>query len=292
MTQREFSTEAPQNGLNFDQSKLALEKLAFFHAASVMILNKNKAEFNKFTKGTFHESNKDKLQYFEDSFKVVIENASALGLKAETVQKLKTLQPKLIQKGIEDYTSNFKNFQVLNHGDFWTSNILFKYSSGKLVDAIFVDFQNSVVGSPIIDLMFFLTSSVSSDVLSTEHGRDELIYAYHETLTLILKRLEYSGYIPTLNELQVELLKRGALELIYTLTTAPYLRTADNKIAPAIQPALYKKGLCPESQSKNVLEKQQAGIKGQLEKFDSLGLLDWGASAGKVRGLLGRFQFK
>jgi len=72
-----------------------------------------------------------------------------------------------------------------------------------------IDYQNCVIGSPIIDLIYFLTSSVACDVL--EAARDELIYAYHETLVLILQKLGYTGYIPTLNDLQVELLKKGAL---------------------------------------------------------------------------------
>lgn len=36
---RSYSTENPKIGLNLEQSKMALEKLAFFHAASVIILN-------------------------------------------------------------------------------------------------------------------------------------------------------------------------------------------------------------------------------------------------------------
>lgn len=140
--------------------------------------------------------------------------------------------------------------------------------------------------------MFFLTSAVAHDVRVSY--RDELIYTYHQTLKLLLTKLNYRGYIPTLNELQIELLRRGALEVIYALTTAPYLRTTNSKINPAIQPALYKEGLTtdPKLHSKNILEVHQGTIRSQLKKFDSVGLLDWGTAPSKVKGLMGRFQFK
>lgn len=41
--------------------------------------------------------------------------------------------------------------------------------------------------------------------------RNQLIFIYHETLKLILEKLSYKGKVPTLNELQVELLRKGAL---------------------------------------------------------------------------------
>lgn len=41
--------------------------------------------------------------------------------------------------------------------------------------------------------------------------RDELVFIYHETLKLILEKLSFKGRVPTLNDLQVELLQKGAL---------------------------------------------------------------------------------
>lgn len=57
--------------------------------------------------------------------------------------------------------------------------------------------------------MYFLTTSVSTDIYFSH--RDELIYIYHETLKLILEKLSFKGHVPTLNELQIEMLQKGAL---------------------------------------------------------------------------------
>lgn len=65
------------------------------------------------------------------------------------------------------------------------------------------------MGSPIIDLMYFLTSSPAYDVL--EQSKEELVFTYYETLAVLLQRLNYKKSIPSLMDLQVELLKHGAL---------------------------------------------------------------------------------
>lgn len=279
-------------GLNLDESLLAVEKLAFFHAASVLMLAKDKGRLARFTKGTFHETNRAGLKYFSDAFRTFIDYGKDIGLDPEILAKLRTVSPKIVQRGIDDYNANIKGFQVLNHGDFWTGNLLYRYEGTTLNDVIFLDFQNCVVGSPIIDLMYFLSTSVS--LTTNAENRDEIIYTYHDTLSILLKKLEYRGYIPSLIELQIEMLKRGALECIYAVTTSPYLRTPDSKISPAIEPSLYKDGLVPDevckTESKKILINHQALLNAQMKRFDTLGLLDWGAAPSKVRGLLGNFQ--
>lgn len=153
--------------------------------------------------------------------------------------------------------------------------------------------------------MYFLTSSPSYEVL--EQSRDELIYVYHETLSLLLQRLDYKKSIPSLVDLQVELLKHGALgkeqrvvlwnhgfefsnfsEVILSLTTAPFLRTKNAQNTPAMQPTLYKDE--QKVELKPVLKAHAGHINQQLKDYELRGLLDWGAAESKIKGLMGRFQ--
>lgn len=76
-----------------------------------------------------------------------------------------------------------------------------------------VDYHNGYVGSPIADLMYFFTSSVSFDVI--KEYKDELLYVYHESLRFSLQKLNYQGDFPNLNDLQLEFLKHGALGIIF-----------------------------------------------------------------------------
>lgn len=193
---------------------------------------------------------------------------------------------------IEDYTSSIKGFRVLNHGDFYTRNIFYKYKGNEIVDALFVDFQNAVIGTPLIDLFYFLTTSVAVGVLAT--SRDELVYAYHDALSALLENLGYQGYTPSLNELQVEILKRSSMEMYFGLTLAPYMRTPEPKIVTAVQPSLYKAEYLQQlkTNGKKVLIMNKDFIVGQLKRFDTIGTLDYCGDEGRIRGIRGRFAGK
>lgn len=197
-----------------------------------------------------------------------------------------------VPKVIEDYTSAIKGFKVLNHGDFYTRNIFFKYKGNDLVDALFVDFQNAVIGTPLIDLFYFLTSSVAVNVLAT--SRDELVYAYHDALSSLLDNLGYQGYTPSLNELQVEILKRSSLEMYFGLTLAPYMRTPQPKVVTAVQPSLYKAEYLQQlkTSGKEVLLMNKDFIVGQLTRFYAIGTLDYTGDEGRIRGIKSRFSGK
>uniref|UniRef100_A0A182KBX1 CHK domain-containing protein n=1 Tax=Anopheles christyi TaxID=43041 RepID=A0A182KBX1_9DIPT len=286
LTARGYSVENQTLGLSYEQSKMAIEKLAFFHAASAMMLSDGGQPFAKFAKGTFHSEHKDKLSFFPDTIRTVGEMAPELDIGQSMADKLQKLPGKALQKAVDAYESDLKGFKVLNHGDFWTNNILFKYQGNELVDAIFVDFQNCVVGSPIIDLVYFLAASPALEVL--EKHRDELVYIYHETLVLLLQKMGYIKSVPTLLELQVELLKHGSLQVIYALTVSPFMRTKDAHNTPPMQPTLHRPN--QSTDVKQILRAHAPSIVAQLKAYEMVGLLDWGANESKIKGLMSRFQ--
>lgn len=154
------------------------------------------------------------------------------------------------------------------------------------MDALFVDFQNAVIGTPLIDLFYFFTTSVSTKVLAT--SRDELVFAYHEALSTLLETMDYKGYIPTLNELQVEILRRSSMELYMGLTLAPYARISEPRVITAVQPTLYKPEYLQQlkNHGKIILAGNKEFIQGQLKRFDALGTLDYTGDENRIRGAI------
>lgn len=124
--------------------------------------------------------------------------------------------------------------------------------------------------------------------------RDELIYTYHETLTSVLRKFNYQGYVPTLNELQIEMLRRGTLELYLQLTVGPYIRTPSPSVTPAVQPLLYKQDYLQElkDHGKTVLGMFTPFFGEQLQQFDLQGTLDYKGDCKRVSGIKSRFSGK
>lgn len=93
-------------------------------------------------------------------------------------------------------------YKVLNHGDFWVNNYLFKYEEGQPIDVIFVDFQLSFYTSPAIDINYFLHTSPSNGVRQTE--REDILVKYYEQFNRTLENSIVLN-VPTKSMLDSEL---------------------------------------------------------------------------------------
>lgn len=99
-------------------------------------------------------------------------------------------------------------FQILNHGDMWLNNIMFKSDGeGKPTDVRMLDYQFSFWASPSYDLLCFMITSPTDDI-KIDHF-DDFVKLYHDELVASLKSLNYDQRIPTLAELHDDLLEKG-----------------------------------------------------------------------------------
>lgn len=103
-------------------------------------------------------------------------------------------------------------FQVLNHGDTWLNNMMFKSDEeGNPIDVSMIDYQISFWATPSADFLYFMMTSIADDVKVAHF--DELLEFYHDHLTASLKKLEFKQHIPTLKELQDDLHEHAAFGL-------------------------------------------------------------------------------
>lgn len=70
----------------------------------------------------------------------------------------------------------------------------------------------SVYASPCVDLFYALYNAISD--IDRQARRDEIIHYYHQEFTSTLKKLGFIKIIPSLADLQQELLKNGTMEVI------------------------------------------------------------------------------
>lgn len=93
-------------------------------------------------------------------------------------------------------------FKVLNHGDSWVNNLMFRYENGKPVAVIFVDYQMSYYSSPGLDLNYFINTSPCNEI--RENQIDDILHVYHDNFSVILKSLGVK-HIPTMNDVRNEI---------------------------------------------------------------------------------------
>lgn len=153
--------------------------------------------------------NKDEgmvMTFFGNNIRALIELVETWPGYEKIADKLRNYAKKLranLRRGaaVED-----NSFCVLNHGDLWVNNILFKYNDQRqLEDLNFVDFQMSVWNSPGIDLNYFFYTSLELDILKNK--LDILIKEYHRSLSECLKEFGFND-IPTYHDIYNEFQKK------------------------------------------------------------------------------------
>lgn len=158
------------------------------------------------------------------------------------ISPLETFKQQYLSKALKTYTANRSDFgfNVLNHGDFHTKNMLFKKTAdGAVEDFYFVsifwaestvfrlfaytanclvfqiDYQISVHATPAIDLIYALYFFVSAG--NRQKHRADIIATYHRQFVESLKKFGYLKAPPSLIDLQVELLRNGNLEVLVAI---------------------------------------------------------------------------
>lgn len=198
---------------NYEDSKRVFQRLAKYHAAGFFLIKQNTANLDRFKDSIFHlEDPMIRETFLNEPFDVLCDVLKSWGGMDEYVVKLKCFREKYIEMGKRLYEPDPNGYNVLNHGDFHIKNLMFKLNGETIEDFYFLDYQVSVLASPCVDLFYALYNMISNENRRTR--RDEIIHDYHVEFSNTLKSLSFNGKIPTLHDLQMELLRHGQMEVV------------------------------------------------------------------------------
>ncbi|XP_053661021.1 uncharacterized protein LOC128710006 [Anopheles marshallii] len=200
-------------GLDVDHARLVIVKLAKLHACSRIVYEEEPALFDLTKEGCISDDPKKQtfLPYYRRCVRQVMRLVAEWnrdGRWDQIQRKLQKLHDKIIPYGCDVYRREENCFNVLNHNDIWLNNMMFSYGEDTGVeDVLLLDYQLAFFGSPGVDLNFFLYGSLQPEV-RVAHLPD-LIQLYHTTLQSTLEQLYYTGTIPTLPDIHVEIIRKG-----------------------------------------------------------------------------------
>ncbi|XP_020811422.1 uncharacterized protein LOC110186558 [Drosophila serrata] len=196
-------------GLDQAHTERVLLKLAQWHAASAVRVATKGLYPEIVLQGYFKEESRPMMGAMLDGMGTRFITSCATYENNELyIDKVKALKPVYVDKCFEFAKVDPNEFNVLNHGDSWSNNIMFQYDAfGKIKEVYMVDYQIPKYGTVAQDLLYFLLSSTKlEDKLSKF---DYYIKVYHDNLVEHLKILKYTKPIPSLRDIHLALFKYG-----------------------------------------------------------------------------------
>lgn len=196
--------------LTMDQMGLVIEKLAKYHALSMVIAESDESSLVTDFGCCF------KPDRFRAIFEQMMQRAVELSASVRTWpgmeeigEKVEASIEKLFKGFSECYvgspTTSPTEFNVLSHGDFHVRNLMFRKDDlGTIEDVVFLDFQVPMYLSPAMDLIYAKNAMAGTDA---RKRRSEVYRMYHRNLAKSLELYGFKGRIPSAVDVNIEVLR-------------------------------------------------------------------------------------
>ncbi|KAG8312801.1 hypothetical protein J6590_015986 [Homalodisca vitripennis] len=186
--------------LDFHHCQLVLERMAMLHALSVGVHQKYpellpSTGVHLIYNDTLPEPDKKQLRSINNAMlTALVEEVEEIDGCSKYADKIRDGITTQYDRALKFLVPNDKGMNVMNLGDNWTNNMMFKYNDdGEVVDVKFIDFQNALFGTYAVDLNYFWWSSANESV--RENHREDLFEVYRQTLNRTLDEIGCSEHL-------------------------------------------------------------------------------------------------
>lgn len=198
--------------LNMGQMHIIVEKLAKYHALSMVIAqSKEQSQVVRQFVGAFD------MMRMRPILASLMAQAENLGKEAKGWPGFEQIGSK-IESSMERYFEKFAacyqtqskyGFNVLNHGDLHLRNLMFRRDDeGALSDVAFLDFQAPLYLTPGFDVVYMVNATGNRNVRMRMY---EVVKMYHKELVKSLEVYGYTGDHPSVIDVRVEILQVAPL---------------------------------------------------------------------------------
>ncbi|XP_037292207.1 uncharacterized protein LOC115447734 [Manduca sexta] len=190
--------------------KSVLKNFASLHSLSYALKHKEMETFNAFNNELYDAwvnmgDNPMTLAFFNQLESTAIMVADG----AERKRLLKGCISQSIEQGLKAIKQDVgSKYSVIQQGDSWTNNIMFKFNNGVLQQSIMIDYQVSKESSPVCDIMYLLFNC--TDYKTLKLFFNDWIDYYHSALDRALYNYGLkSSYVYPRDKLDADIRRYG-----------------------------------------------------------------------------------
>ncbi|KAJ8728879.1 hypothetical protein PYW07_006575 [Mythimna separata] len=197
--------------LSDDCVKSVLKNFAILHSLSYVLKKKEPEKFELFKNNlidVFSLTAEDpeamaQMQVMEDNILLVFDNEAHKSVVRNKIVNMFKLAAKLSK-------SSDNRYSVIQQGDAWTNNIMFKFVGDDLAQSIMIDYQVSRNNSPVVDLLYMIFNCTDHETRSKNYY-DWLDY-YHTELDKSLSNFGMkANFVYPRDQLDADLKRYGKL---------------------------------------------------------------------------------
>ncbi|XP_058825483.1 uncharacterized protein LOC131685640 [Topomyia yanbarensis] len=233
---KNFGTCNKLQPIDYDHARLLMIHLGRFHGLSLAMKDQQPDLFEKFKLPDVLLPSIQANPMLVEMFISSLDNAISLldAEDQEAISKMEALKTNYME--IAESCLSGKNaepYAVLNHGDCWVNNIMYRYKDGQPHELMLIDWQLARYVSPALDILYFLLCC--TDEAFREKYHDEMLQIYHSSMVNLLDRLGSDGTeLFPFSALQDQLKRFGQFVIIMGAFDIPILCTDPAEMPAAL----------------------------------------------------------
>jgi len=274
-----FSIQDRFNSLSDESVSSVLKNLAIYHSLSYVLKSKEPDTYNYFKDnlkdmwGAMAELPEEELAYFSQLEEFIMQMVDDPEHKKLIKNRVVEIAPRAAKM------SKFENgsrFAVIQHGDAWTNNIMFKFDGETLKEAILIDYQVAKNASPANDLLYMIFNCTDHET-RLKNFYNWLDY-YHSELDKSLSNYGLkANYLYPRDQLDADLKRYGKLQFGCSLLLCSVLSAKPEeaaKLKESMQNENIEEAMDPmKNLQLETMERIKKRINGVIESYLEFGLL-------------------
>ncbi|CAH1634846.1 unnamed protein product [Spodoptera littoralis] len=188
-----------------------LKNFAILHSVSYALKEKQPETFESFKSKlidvwSVNFSTKEARDYFQ-----LLENSILANLdEEEHKSKFKSNFMEILKLPIQLAQDRDCKYSIVQQGDAWTNNIMFKFSEDKLEQSVMIDYQGSKISNPVGDILYMIFNCTDHETRSIYYY--DWIDYYHTELDRCLSYYDLKiNYIYPRDRLDADLRRYGKI---------------------------------------------------------------------------------